>query len=230
MGILKGFKMSKYLIGFLVVISAIALAIVAAFGISPLINRPNTSIANSYWGPRMMGGGMMGYRNQSIGGNRLTIDEAVLKAKNNVASTNSNLSVAEVMSFQNNFYIAVKEIDSGRSAFELLMDPVTGNIASEPGPNMMWNQKYGHMMFLRNKSGENPINLEESRQLAQKALDSNIPGGMVEPDGFNFYGYYTFDYKINGVIAGMLSINGFNGQDWFHTWHGSFIDEKEVNK
>ena len=222
--------MSKYIIGFLVVISAITLAIVVAFGISPLINRSNTTNANGFWGPGMMGGGMMGYRNQSIGGNRLTIDEAILIAKDYVASTNSNLSVAEVMSFQNNFYIAVKEKDSGRSAFELLMDPVTGNLGSEPGPNMMWNQKYGHMGFLRNKSGDNPITLEEARQFAQKALDSNIPGAMVEPDGFNFYGYYTFDYKVDGVIAGMLSINGINGKDWFHTWHESFIDEKEVNK
>jgi hypothetical protein len=94
----------------------------------------------------------------------------------------------------------------------------------------MWNQKYGHMGFLRNKSGENPVTLEEARQFAQKALDSNIPGAIVEPVGFNFYGYYTFDYKVNGVIAGMLSINGFNGQDWFHTWHGEFIEEKEVDE
>jgi hypothetical protein len=222
--------MSKYGIGFLVVTSAIILAIVVAFGISPLINRSNTIFANGYWGSGMMGGGMMGYRNQSIGGNRLTIDEAVLIANDYVASLNGNFSVAEVMSFQNNFYIAVKEKESGRSAFELLMDPVTGNLGSEPGPNMMWNQKYGHMGFLRNKSGENPVTLEEARQFAQKALDSNIPGAIVEPDGFIFYGYYTFDYKVNGVIAGMLSINGFNGQDWFHTWHGEFIEEKEVDE
>jgi len=222
--------MSKYIISFLVVISAIGLAIMAAFGISALINRSNTSLANGFWGSGMMGGGMMGYINQSIGGNRLTIDEATSKANDYVASINSNLSVAEVMSFQRNFYISVKEIDSGRAAFELLMDPVTGNLGSEPGPNMMWNQKYGHMSFLRRKSGENPISLETARQFAQNALDSKIPGAIVEPDGFNFYGYYTFDYKVNGVIAGMLSINGSNGQDWFHTWHGNFIEEKEVNK
>lgn len=228
MGIPKGFKMSKYVIGFLVVASAIALALMAAFGISPLINKSNTTNANGFWGPGMMGSGMMGYRNQSIGGNRLTIDDAVLKAKNIVASTNSNLSVEEVMSFQNNFYIAVKEIDSGRSAFELLMDPVTGNIAPESGPNMMWNQKYGMMGSFRNRFGENTVTLDQAAQLAQKALDSGIPGAVIEPNGFNFYGYYTFDYKVNGVIAGMLSINGINGQAWFHTWHGLFIEEKEV--
>jgi hypothetical protein len=222
--------MSKYFIGFLIVISAIGLAILTAFGISAWINRPNTPLTNSYLGSGMMGGGMMGYINQPITGNRLTIDEATLKANDYVASINSNLSVAEVMSFQNNFYIAVKEKDSGRAAFELLMNPITGNIGNEPGPNMMWNQKYGRMSFLGNNSGENSITLEAARQNAQKALDSKIPGAIVEPDGFNFYGYYTFDYKVNGVIAGMLSINGFNGQDWIHTWHGTFIEEKEVNK
>jgi hypothetical protein len=126
--------MSKYIIGSLVVIFAIGLAILAAFGISDWINRPNTPLTNGYWGSGMMGGGMMGYINQPITGNRLTIDEATLKANDYVASINNNLTVAEVMSFQRNFYISVKEKDSGRAAFELLMDPVTGSLGSEPGP------------------------------------------------------------------------------------------------
>jgi hypothetical protein len=26
----------------------------------------------------------------------------------------------------------------------------------------------------------------------------------------------------------MLSVNGYTGQVWYHTWHGSFIQEKQV--
>ena len=52
--------MSKYITVFLVVILAIGLAILAAFGISAWINRPNTPLINGYLGSRMMGGGMMG--------------------------------------------------------------------------------------------------------------------------------------------------------------------------
>jgi hypothetical protein len=25
----------------------------------------------------------------------------------------------------------------------------------------------------------------------------------------------------------MLSVNGYTGQIWYHTWHGNFISEKE---
>ena len=56
--------MSKNIVGFVVVISAIGFAILAAFGIGTLINRPNTSLANGYWGSSMMGAGMMGTLNQ----------------------------------------------------------------------------------------------------------------------------------------------------------------------
>jgi hypothetical protein len=84
------------------------------------------------------------------------------------------------------------------------------------------------MGSLRKSTAENPVTLDQAAQVAQKALDSGIPGATLETDGFNFYGYYTFDYKINGSIAGMLSVNGFTGQVWFHTWHGTFIEEKVV--
>jgi hypothetical protein len=42
-----------------------------------------------------------------------------------------------------------------------------------------------------------------------------------------FYGYYTFDFTVNGKIAGMLSVNGNTGQVWYHSWHGDFIQEVE---
>jgi hypothetical protein len=220
--------MSKYLIGFVVVFLAVSLALLAAFGISAMLNRRAAPPVNGFPGQGMMNGGIMGYQNQPLNGKRLTMDEAVSRAQTYIASINGNLSVAEVMSFQNNFYVAVKEKDTGRAAFELLMDPVTGSFASEPGPNMMWNQKYGMMGSLRKSTAENPVTLDQSAQIAQKALDSGIPGATLETDGFNFYGYYTFDYKINGAIAGMLSVNGFTGQVWFHTWHGTFIEENVV--
>jgi len=58
---------------------------------------------------------------------------------------NPNLEVAEVMEFANNYYAEVREKDTGIGAMELLIDKPGGWVYPEPGPNMMWNTKYGMM-------------------------------------------------------------------------------------
>lgn len=182
------------------------------------------------WNGRGMGPGMMGGWNRgstSLSGQRITLDQAVDFAKKYATSFGSNLAVSEIMEFTENFYAVVREADSSRGAFELLIDPYSGAVYPEMGPNMMWNFKYGHMGV---GAGDNTLTLEQARQLAQQALDANIPGAQVEEDGISFYGHYTFDYKINDQIAGMLSVNGITGDVWPHTWHGQFISEKEVTK
>ena len=60
---------------------------------------------------------------------------------------NPDLEIAEVMDFEYNFYAQVKEKSTGIHAFEILINKVTGEIAPEPGPNMMWNTKYGSMGY-----------------------------------------------------------------------------------
>ena len=57
----------------------------------------------------------------------------------------SNLEVVDVMEFANNFYAEVEENDAGIHAMELLIDKRSGRVHPEPGPNMMWNTKYGMM-------------------------------------------------------------------------------------
>ncbi len=65
-------------------------------------------------------------------------------------------------------------------------------------------------------------------QQGQKYLHAAVAGAKLQSDGTSFYGYYTFDYKVNGQVAGMLSVNGFDGSVWRHTWHWQFIAEQEV--
>ena len=176
-------------------------------------------------GPGMMGGWNRGGTNPS--GQRITLDQAVDLSGQYANGYGSNLVVSEVMEFSENFYAVVREIDSGRGAFELLIDPYSGAVYPEMGPNIMWNSRYGHMGA---GTGDNTLTLEQARQLAQQALDANVPGAQVEEDGISFYGHYTFDYTVNDQIAGMLSVNGVTGDVWLHTWHGQFISEKEVKK
>jgi len=91
---------------------------------------------------------------------------------------------------------------------------------------MMWNVKYGHMG--NGQAVENTLSIEQAIQQGQQYLDANLAGAQLQSDGTSFYGYYTFDFKINDQVAGMLSVNGFDGSVWLHTWHGQFVAEQEV--
>jgi len=136
-----------------------------------------------------------------------------------------NLEIAEIMEFENNFYAQAKEKETGRYAFELLIDRRTGRAYPEPGPNMMWNTKYGRMSWLPwvRVSEEMRISPQEALVIAQEYLDRNGSGLTAGPQADEFYGYYTLHTMRDGKIAGMLSVNGETGAVWAHTWHGEFI-------
>jgi hypothetical protein len=54
-----------------------------------------------------------------------------------------------------------------------------------------------------------------------------ITGATAATDPTQFYGYYTIDFEKDGKVIGMLSVNGYSGQVFLHTWHGTFIEEAE---
>jgi hypothetical protein len=143
-----------------------------------------------------------------------------------VDQVGADYRIEEIMEFSNNFYIIVQEESTGINAFELLVDRYTGRLSFEPGPNMMWNQKYGHMGRIDNPTASMPIDTQEASQYAQKWLDRYFAGASVEEVNV-FYGYYTMDVSRNGRIFGMLSVNGFSGEVWYHSWHGEFIRMEE---
>lgn len=199
------------------------------------------------------GYGMMdeyGYNPSAPSTEPITADQAKAAAEAYIQSTGlPGLQVAEVMIFSNNAYVVVKESDTGRGAFELLVDSYTPQFAyPEYGPNMMWNLKYsgmahgrrGGMGMMGNQYYANPgqaansaemsVTPEQAVRLAQSYLDQYVPGTVAATDPIPFYGYYTLDFENNGQVIGMLSINGFSGQVFPHTWHDIFISEKEYDK
>jgi len=138
----------------------------------------------------------------------------------------TGLQVTEVMEFDRNFYAIVAEVDTGIGAMELLVDPRSGAVGPEPGPNMMWNAQYGMMgrggMMNGSATDEMTLSPEEAEDLAQRWLDVNMPGRTAgEPDPF--YGYYTLHFLNDGEIEGMLSVHGGTGDVWYHSWHGDFV-------
>jgi hypothetical protein len=166
---------------------------------------------------------------------RLTIDEAQEAIEQYIASSGySDLEVAEVMEFEQNFYAIVRESDTAIGAMELLVDKWTGAVGPEMGPNMMWNGRYG--MHARGPRGQgmmsgasetNTIPPEEALEIAQRWLDTYRSGAAVEEHADPFYGYYTVHTLKDGEIEGMLSVHGTTGQVWYHTWHGAFIQMVE---
>ena len=141
-----------------------------------------------------------------------------------------SLELAELMVFDNHFYAEAREVESGRYAFEFLIDRFSGQVTPEPGPNMMWNQSYGHMMVARGAPGTSadeamPTSSSDAVNRAQAFLDSYAPGLQVEEHAAAFPGYYTIDTLRNGEIVGMLSVNGYTGTVWVHGWHGIYLGE-----
>jgi hypothetical protein len=182
-------------------------------------------------GGMMRYGGMMGLGGPyQPGGQRITMDQVTTIVQNYLQQYGStDLKLDEIMEFQYNFYVQFSEKSTGINAFEALIDPYTGDMYPEPGPNMMWNTKYGMMsgMMWGTPAINSPMSVtaEQAEQYAQKFIDTYLPGAKVN-DAERFYGYYTLHVLKDGQIYGMLSVNGYTGQVWYHSWHGQFLGIK----
>ncbi len=165
-------------------------------------------------------------------GQRLSIDQAVTVVKDFLRARNDpDLKVEEILEFSDNFYVDFSEKSTGIHAFEALIDPYSGSISPEPGPNMMWNAKYGMMpgmMWGRfNSSTPMTVTGEQAEKYAQEFISGYLPGGKAG-EVERFYGYYTLDILKDSQIYGMLSVNGYTGQVWHHSWHGQFIRIQKI--
>ena len=238
-------------VGLAMIAAAIILALVGAF----LLGR-----TGSYSAPTNDAGPSSNTGSSGVPGSLTEAREAFTQAVSN-SYGDSNLEVVDVMEFANNFYAQVKESDTGIYAMELLIDKRAGRVHPEPGPNMMWNTKYGMMgragmgpmmgqgsgpgmgpMMGQDGGGwgpmmgdssqevspetEMPVSREQATQVAEEYLTRISPGTETEePD--QFYGYYTLHTVQDGEVTGMLSVNGYTGQVWYHGWHGPLIAMEE---
>ena len=146
----------------------------------------------------------------------------------------TDLHIGEIMIFDNHAYAEIVESDTGIGAMEVLVDSSTLSVYPEYGPNMMWNQKYGHMRgsmmgggfdgsIDENYSGM-PISDDEAIKIAQDYLSSYAKDLDADEHADPFYGYYTIHTIKEGEVYGMLSVNGYNGRVFIHSWHGDFIE------
>ena len=209
------------------------------------------NMMNGQFGYDMMGSGMMGSSFTDV--EPLTIEEVETAVTNYLASLNEdNLALGEIMIFDNHAYAQIINETTETGAFEVLVDPVSGSVYSEPGPNMMWNTEYGVAMgsmmdgggfgmmgrgmmndsqfgsmmgrFGYTPDSEMDVSADEAVSLAQEYLDAYLPGKTADETADEFPGYYTLHVLEDGETIGMLSVNAYTGQVFLHHWHGQFIE------
>ncbi len=214
----------------------------------PYVGQPSTGTPTAQYYqpvyPFMYGGGCMGRLGfgwagaaapYTYTGAQLNITTAQTIAQNYVTATgNPDLVVKQVEEYQANYYVQVNEKSTGNGAFELLINKYTGSIYPEMGPNMMWNTKYGMMRsgilggIYGTPTTTMTVTATQATANAQQYLNAYLPG-TTTGDVTTFYGYYTVEVLNGTTTYGMLSVNGYTGQVWYHTWHGAFIQESELS-
>lgn len=200
----------------------------------------------------MMGRGAMMWSgdNPFFATEPLSLAEASAAVEAYLAELNQdNLELGEVMIFDNHAYAQIVEQDSGIGAMEVLVDPATKAVYPEMGPNMMWNLKYGMMAgfggfgrfggygmmgrfgYLPGQgtpgdlSAEMPVSPAAAVEAAQRYLDTYFENKFRADEHTDpFYGYYTLHVNEDGQTIGMLSVNGYTGQVFLHTWHGNLLE------
>ena len=159
-----------------------------------------------------------------------SVDYAINLFRGYVNDIGDDLKVSEVIEFQHSFYAVVVERDTGVGAFELLLWKGNWKVMPEPGPNIMWNLKYGMKVVHATGRYKPGISSERARQVAIGSLSSLFPGFNVSlEEVIPFYGYYLIYYSANRSIRGIMSVNAFTEQVWYHTWHGHFIRMKQLD-
>ncbi|MEW6212797.1 MAG: hypothetical protein AB1631_31010 [Acidobacteriota bacterium] len=192
-------------------------------------------------GPMMLVSGGKPYHSD---GSLVRIDEAIILADQFIASLGlRGLALDKIEEWEFNFYAVVKETSSSQyKAFQLMIDKYTGTVMPGPGPNMMWNARYGRMMDQmadgmmggRPKRKKNPdmsVTPEAAAAAANQFLRERFGPSrqlVVASPPDTFYGFYTFDVNdfVTGMRYAMLSVDGSSGQVWYHTWHGNYIQGK----
>ena len=138
----------------------------------------------------------------------------------------ADLEIEEVVEYTWNFYALVREKSTGKGALELLVDPRTGIVTAEPGPNMMWNTKYGHRTWFGGSTAQT-IDADRARKTATEWLAASGDRTAWELEVSEMYGYFSIHLERDGKMEGMLAVNAWTGEVWYHTWHGAFVAARE---
>lgn len=181
----------------------------------------------------MMGGGMMAL--YSAQAQPLSQAELQRQLEAFAQRYGSGARLKDLMPFSENTYAQVVDA-KGQGLREIIVNRYTGVVMPEPGPNIMWNTRYGmgygggYGMMGGYAQGQNQTppapryDQAAAQKLAETFLAGYLPGAKVM-EAQAFPGYYTLDYGRT-AIEGMLSVNAYTGEVCLHTWHGIYLGAK----
>ena len=163
--------------------------------------------------------------NQS--GERLTLEQALEKARSYLVERDSGLGVARLYEFENAFIAVAVDKESGDAAYPLLIQPVSGQVRALTALCIAARVERDL------PDGSDPaqtLSMPEAAARAQQALDARAAGMTIDPQGIAFPGYYTFEYSEDGDIAGLISVHAETGGYWLHIGLGDFIRKEEISQ
>ncbi len=135
------------------------------------------------------GSGMMGYFGGLSNVDPMSLEDAETAIITYLTTLNNNdLALGEIMIFDNHAYAQIIDEATETGAFEVLVDPTSGSVFPEPGPNMMWNTEYGMMAGFNGSM----MNGQFDSGMMNGQFDSTMMGGNM----MGSFGY-TPDAEIN---------------------------------
>ena len=163
---------------------------------------------------------------------RLVMDEALTLGqeytKTVAEEAGIELRVDKLYEFSNGFLLAVVE-DTGRPAFTLMVNPVKGRVM-RAGVDLAWNTRYLRRGVMEETPAENTLTMAEAAERAREVLSARNISAGVAGEGYNFYGYYSFEFRVEGKTAGILYVNGADGRVHLDRRMGDFISVKEISE
>jgi hypothetical protein len=244
--------MRNWIIGVLVAVVASALGVGAAYGTKTLLQtyapavrsavqsyrgqqgqQPRNGLQNQPWSGQQNPSNRSRFAGQNAA--PLTLDEAVQQAQALAGQSHSDWKAARVIEFQNAFDVIFVESGTGRGAAQILIGKQGRGI--QPAAEMQWNLKYGSIMRgpMMGQPGapagaaDNSVSLADARTAGQAYLTSAQPGATLNEGAYSFYGYYLFEYSLNGKTAGVVMVNGLTSQVAQLKALGAFLSEKEIS-
>lgn len=104
----------------------------------------------------------------------------------------------------------------------------SGGVGSPGYSTTMSGYSAAGTMGYQSSSGPMTISPTQATRIATHELQQNQAGATTEAPE-QFPGYYTVHILKSGMVMGMLSVNGYSGQVWYHTWHGTLISMKDLH-
>jgi len=143
------------------------------------------------------------------------------------------LQIAEIVDFQYNYYVRVKEKGSTTYSLELLVNPYSGRVFPigdgrrvngndfPRGARGPWAGGPGAYSGTTNQTAQK-VTAGEAQKIAADYVKRFSPNDSVTGEA-QFPGHYSMFITDNGKIVGVVSVDASSGTAFYHRWLGTFL-------